>query len=363
MKTRWSGTIIAVFLTTVIVFAGLWETSNALTTAFGPPTGPQAGQVLLVIQEGESTQQIADDLQARGLIHNALAFRLWARIKGLDIHLQAGVYNLTPGMTTDQIITRLQNGHPDSKRVVVRDGYRLEQIANDIAAAGLSHFDKPTFLYYTHHPDQFPDRGKYPLLHGLSNMEGLMYPDTYPVPVTYNTVQIIDMMLDEFNQTVQHYNLVAQARQHQLTEYQMVILASMIQREASNTGQMPKIAGIYWNLANNPTSETVGLLSSDPTVEYAYDTDHPPANGHYWVDLNQYGSGKTVERKSPWNTYLHKGWPPTPISSPNLFALKAAASPEKTNCYFFLTKPSDGSLVCEQTYAQHLQDVQKYLNP
>ncbi|HLG78631.1 MAG TPA: endolytic transglycosylase MltG [Ktedonobacteraceae bacterium] len=362
MNKRGSGAIIAFFLIAILFFAGLWQAWDVINTAFGPPAITQSSPITLVINENETTQQIADDLQAKGLIRNALAFRLWARITGLDTNLQAGVYNLTPGMTVDQIIARLQNGRPDSKNVVVHDGYRLEQIASDAAAAGLPNFDRQAFLNYTHHPNQFPDKAKYPILQGLSSMEGLLYPDTYIVPVTYNTVQVIDMMLNEFDQAVQQYNLVAQAKQHQLTEYQMVILASIVQREASNTGQMPKIAGIYWNLAKNPSQETVGFLSSDPTVEYAYDTDHPPANGHYWVDLNAYGTGKTVEVDSPWNTYTHKGWPPTPISSPNLFALKAAASPEKTNCYFFLTVPKTGALVCEPTYAQIQQDQQKYLN-
>lgn len=362
MRKRGSGSIIAVFLAAIILFAGFWEAWNVINTAFGPPTATQSGQITLVIYDNETTQQIADDLQAKGLIRNALAFRLWARITGLDTNLQAGVYNLTPGMTVDQIIARLQNGRPDSKNVVVHDGFRLEQIANNMAAVGLPNFDKKAFLNYTHHPDQFPDKAKYPLLQGIPSMEGLLYPDTYIVPVTYNTVQVIDLMLNEFTQAVQQYNLVAQAKQHQLTEYQMIILASIVQREASNSGQMQKIAGIYWNLALNPSSETVGFLSSDPTVEYAYDTDHPPANGHYWVDLNTYGTGKTVEVDNRWNTYTHKGFPPTPISSPNLYALKAAASPAKTNCYFFLTVPSTGALVCEPTYAQILQDQQKYLN-
>src|SRR5262249_39599030 len=100
---------------------------------------------------------------------------------------------------------------------------------------------------------------------------------------------------------------------------------------------------------------------ADPTVEYGRDTDNPPAQGNYWVPLGNSGTGKTVATSSRWNTYIFQGWPPTPISSPGLSALKAAASPTETKCYFFLTKPSDGRVICAQTYTEFQQLVQKYL--
>ena len=102
-----------------------------------------------------------------------------------------------PGPNIDILGRHIQN-------LVVRDGYRLEQIANDAASAGLEGFDKQKFLDYTHHLDKFPDRDKYPLLKGIPNMEGLMYPETYYVPVNYDTVQIIDMILDELNNIAEH---------------------------------------------------------------------------------------------------------------------------------------------------------------
>lgn len=356
--------IIATLLLAVLLFAGFWQTWSTVANLLAVPTTSQTSKITLTIQPGETTQQIADELQTKGLIRNALIFRLWARIKGLDSSLQAGVYNLAPGQNVDEIIAKLQNGQPDAKNLLVIDGWRLEQIANQAASLGLPNFNKQDFLNYTHHPDQFPDKAKYPLLANLSSMEGLMYPDTYAVPINATTVQIIDMMLDDLNQVIQTNNLVALAQKNNLSEYQMLTLASIVQREASNDSQMPLIAGIYWKRINQPSADVGGpILQSDPTVEYAYDTDHPPVPpAEYWVDLNQYGTGSTVDTDSPWNTYTHPGWPPTPISSPSLIALQAAASPQSTNCYYFFTKPSDGSLVCEPTYRLIQADEQKYLN-
>ena len=363
MKKRGYGAIIAVVLLTAILFAGFWGTWGTVVNYLEVPSASQSTQVPLTIQPGESVQQIADTLQKKGLIRNALIFRLWARIKGLDTSIQAGVYNLTPGLSLDALIARLQNGRPDAASLLVISGWRLEQIAAQIDSLNLKNFSKQDFLNFTHHPDQFPDKGKYPLLNGLMNMEGLLFPDTYAIPTGATTVQIIDMMLDQLNTVINQNKLVALAQQHNLNEYQMLTLASIVQREASNDGQMPLIAGIYWKRVNQPSNEIGGpFLQSDPTVEYAYDTDHPPAPGaDYWVDLNKYGQGNTIDTGSPWNSYTHSGWPPTPISSPGLAALQAAASPQQTNCYFFLTDPKTGKLVCEPTYRQFQQDVQKYL--
>lgn len=350
--------IILVLLVALVAFGAFYGAWSFLTPVVASPANTNS-KVALVIQDGETVQQIADDLYAKGLIRNALAFRLWAKLTGPNIKLEAGAYLLSPGMTPDQIIAKLQNGQPDEKRLLVIDGWRLEQIATQASTLGLANFSAKDFLNYAHHPSQFPHAAQYPILQHASSMEGFVFPDTYLIPMNYTTVQVIDMMLTEFDQVVQKNNLVALAQKYQLSEYQLITLASMVQREASNNGQMPLISGIYWKRINEPSQDVGGAyLGSDPTVEYAYDTDHVPAKGLYWKDLNSYGTGSSVEVDSPWNTYTHQGWPPTPISSPSLIAMQAAATPTKTDCYYFFTKPSDGSLVCAQTLLQ-IQQLEK----
>lgn len=357
------GAVIAVCLAALVILGIIYGTWTTVTTLFSPPEVTRSTPVPLLIQRGESTQEIADDLYKKGLIRNPLAFRVWARIKGLDTRLQAGTYALTPGMSVDQIITKLRSGHPDEKRLETIDGWRLEQIGARIQTLGLPGFHEQDFLKYTHHPNLFPDRAKYPVLQHAPSMEGLLFPDTYLIPLGYSTVQVIDVMLNRFDQVTQQSNLVALARKHQLSEYQMVILASIVQREAANDGQMPLIAGIYWKRIYQPSPEIGRLLEADPTVQYARDTDHPPASANgYWKPLTDVG-GK-IDPANPWNTYdaKHPGWPPTPIASPGLKALQAAASPVATSCYFFLTRPADGSLACAPTYAKFQQLEQQYLH-
>lgn len=358
MRKRGRGAIIAVCLVSLVVFGVIYGTWSTLLTVFTPPAVTHKGQITLVIRDGETTAQIADELYKDGLIRNPLAFRIWARIKGLDTRLQAGAYILMPGLTIDGIIAKLQEAQPDDKNLAVIDGWRLEQIAAQAGKIGLVNFNAQDFLKYTHHPDQFPDRAKYPILQKAPSMEGLLFPDTYLVPLNYNTVQVIDMMLNEFTNAVKP--LIATAQAHQLDEYQMVILASIVQREAANKGQMPLIAGIYWNRLIKPTDETVGELDADPTVVYGYVTDHLAAStGNYWPNLGDLGTGRSVDPDNLWNTYTHKGLPPTPIASANIFALQAAASPKPTGCYFFYNRPSDGAVVCEPTLEQIQQDQQR----
>lgn len=354
MSKRGRGAILAVFLMALVLFGLIYGAWSTIANVFEPPTVTHPGPITLVVKEGETTTQIADDLYAHNLIRNPLAFRIWARIKGLDTQLHAGAYILTPGMSIDRIVAKLLQQQPDERRLAIIDGWRLEQIAAQAGTLGLANFKAEDFSRYTHHPAQFPDLAKYPFLQKVPSMEGLLFPDTYLIPLNYNAVQVLDMMLDEFMRVVQQYNMVALAQQHQLSLYTMVVLASIVQREAANAQQMPLIAGIYWKRIYQPSADVGGArLAADPTVQYARDNDKPPAStSGYWGPLVD--AGGNVDPNSPWNTYTHLGWPPTPIASPGLAALKAAASPAQTNCYYFFSK-KDGSLVCAPTYAQILQ--------
>src|SRR5438105_4166143 len=281
MKRRsTSGAIIAVLLLGLLIFGIVYYAWNTVTSIFQPVDAAGQGRVIAIqIRKGESTAQIADDLQAKGLIRNALAFRLWARIKGLDAQLQAGGYNhLNTSMTISDIIDQLLTASPDVIYVSIPEGYRIEQIARAFAEAGLVRFNEQDFLKYALHPGQFPDAGKYLVLKLIPqghSMEGLLFP---------------------------------------------------------------------------ATNDTAGLLRADPTVQYARDSEKPPKA--YWLPLAD--SGKNIATNSPWNTYIFKGLPPTPICSPGLATLLAAAVPTKSNYFYFFSTKS-GSIVYATTYNEFLK--------
>lgn len=354
--------LISVFVLGAIIFGIVSYIWNVSTDVFQPVSVAGSGKkIAFEIKPGESTTQIADDLQAKGLIRNALSFSIWARIKGLDKNLQAGVYsNLDSSMTISEIVDKLQVAEPDAIRVSIPEGWRLEQIANAFSSAGLVKFKSSDFLNYTRHIDQFPDKAKFAaLLNSVpqgQGMEGLLFPDTYDIPINGTTVDVIDEMLKAMNTTIQQNNIEQLAKQHQLTLYQTIILASIVERETGFAGDRGNIASVYWNRLFNPKNGTVGLLQADPTVQYARDTKSPPQK--YWQPLADVGS--QIAADSPWNTYTQKGLPPTPICSPGLASLKVSAAPPQTNYYYFLAK-ADGHSVFAVTSAEFQQDEQMYL--
>ena len=355
--------IIAVMLLGLLIFSVAYYAWNTGSDIFQPVSPAGQGKTISIeISKGELTSQIADALQQKGLIRNALAFRIWARIKGLDTHLQAGIYHkLNTSMTISDIIDQLLNAQPDAIRVVIPEGWRIEQIALRFANSGLVRFNQQDFLKFTKNVTQFPDAGKYPVLkvlpQGQHSMEGLLFPASYEVPVDSTASDVIGLMLKATNDTIQQNNLVQLAQQHQMNLYQMLTLASIVERETLFQADRGNIASVYWNRLYRPNSETVGLLQADPTVQYARDTQTPPQL--YWAHLTD--SGGNIAPNSPWNTYTNKGLPPTPICSPGLASMLAASAPPSTNYYFFLAKP-DGHSVFEPTLAKFTQDQQKYLS-
>jgi UPF0755 protein len=359
--------VISVLLLGVIIFGLVYYAWNTATDIFQPVTSnAQAQPVSFEISKGETTAQIADNLQEKGLIRNSLAFRVWARIKGLDTHLEAGIYKkLNPSMTISQITDQLLDAQPDAIRVVIPEGWRLEQIAQQFVNSDLVKFNKDDFLRYARHIGQFPDAAQYPILKQVPagrSMEGLLFPAGYEVPVDGTARTVINLMLKTMNDTIQQYQLDKKAQQHQMNLYTMLTLASIVERESGTNADRGNIASVYWNRVYKKNDETRGLLQADPTVQYALDTLSPPQPPKkYWAPLPAGTTGGDNAKDSLWNTYLQVGFPPTPICSPGLASMKAAAEPPTTEYYFFLAK-RDGTSVFAKTLAEFQQYEQKYLS-
>jgi len=356
--------IIAILLIGAAIFGVTYYAWNTATDIFRPVSPSGSGKSIpFEISRGESTGQIASALQQKGLIRNALAFRVWARVKGLDTHLEAGIYKkLNSSMTISDIIDQLLNAQPDAVRVIILEGWRLEQIARQLSSAGLVKFKASDFLNYTKHINTFPNAAKYPLLQSVpqgNSMEGLLFPASYAIPVDATASDVVGLLLQTMTDNIKTYHLDTAAQQHNLSLYKMLTLASIVEREAgpqNNATERGSIASVYWNRVYKQNNETVGLLQADPTVQYARDTQTPPTT--YWKPLTD--TGGNIAANSPWNTYVVKGFPPSPICSPGLASLQAAAAPPSTDYYFFLTK-KDGHAVFAKTNAEFQQDVQKYL--
>jgi UPF0755 protein len=356
--------IISVLLLSILIFGGVFYGWTLVTDILLQPANKADNkEVSITVPKNATTADIADELQSKGLIRNTTAFRIWARIKGLDTKLQAGVYKgLKASMTTSEIIDILLNGQPDEVLVTIVEGSRLEQIAAALEEHKIKYpqFDKAKFLDYTKNIDKFPDKSKYPLLQQVPanyhTMEGLLFPDTYSIAGDATTVQIIDMMLNEMVNNIAQNNLEKLAKEHQYTStYQMLVMASIVERETGNKNFRPGIASVYWNRIFKQNDETVGLLNADPTVQYARDSANPPTK--YWASLQD--TPKDIEPNSPWNTYNQQGLTPTPICSPGLESLKDAASPPASDNYYFFAS-NDGNTYFAKTLAEMNQLIAEH---
>ncbi|MGA3291735.1 MAG: endolytic transglycosylase MltG [Candidatus Microgenomates bacterium] len=278
-----------------------------------------------VISKGESAAEIGSNLQSSGIIKSALAFKIYLQVTGQSGNLQSGEFRLTPSFSLFQTIETLFKG-PVEISVTIPEGLRREEIAAKFAAG----LDKDSSF-----TTEF--------LQASSGKEGYLFPDTYLFPRDASASAIVKKMTDTF--TAKTEGLTPQ--DSGLSFSQSVILASILERETKTDTERPIVAGILLNRIN------MGMpLQVDASVQYAVGTSKD-----WWPIL----SLADLAVKSPYNTYVNQGLPPTPISNPGLSSLKAAFNPAKTN-YLYYIHDSSGQIHYAQTLAEHNANIAKYLN-
>ena len=323
--------------------------------------------VPFVIEEGQSLTAISNSLERHLLVRSADAFRYYLQSKGSDRSIQAGVFTLRRDMTMDQIIVQLQHGQVPSALVTIPEGWRAEQVAalleeNAITSAAeflqAVQMGRDDYGFLTDRPA------------GASrSLEGFLFPDTYRLPKNSQPQVVLDLLLDTWQARVGD-ELLATAASQDMTIYELVTLASLVEREAVLNAERSLIARVYLNRLAQEM-----LLQADPTVQYAkgYDT----AKGTWWPKLLRDEINSAV---SPFNTYLNPGLPPGPICSPGLASIEAAITPAEPGkpfseaIYFVavadgkvplvpagqaahLSEPTPGMHVFTVSYDQHVQNV------
>lgn len=313
------------------------------------PAGADAAPVVFTILPGELPSDIAPRLQNQGLIKDADLFLKLAKYLHVDVKIQAGEYILRRTMKPPEVLDAVQHGMAKMIALTVRPGWRAEEIADYIGTLGLQSYNRDEFLKlvkagnfnYTF----LKDRPKA----APSSIEGFLFPETYNVPYDIPTATIITLMLDTFNARVTDATRQKAAGQ-KLTIYEVVTLASIVEREAVVANERPIIASVFLNRVKKKM-----FLQSDSTAQYAL--GYQTAAKQWWK------SPVTIEElagvKSPYNTYLNAGLPPGPICNPSLASIVGSADPAQTDYLFFYAK-GDGTHVFAKTFEEHQQNQQKY---
>ncbi len=287
-------------------------------------TNPQTK--IFVIQKGEPLSEIAQKLVNENLIRNKIVFYLVVKKMGLDKKIQAGDFRLSSAMNVYEIADNLTHGTLDVW-VTLIEGLRKEQVAQVIS----QNLDIPEteFLKYT--------------------KEGYLFPDTYLIPREATAESVINILQNNFDRKFSA-DLREKAKAKRLSPDEVIILASMVEREARLNEDRPLVASVILNRL-----EAGMKLDIDATVQYAL--GYQPEEKTWWKkELAQ--DDKKIE--SPYNTYTNPGLPPAPISNPGLASVQAVISAPKTD-YFYYVSDKNGKNHYAKTIEEHNENVKKYL--
>jgi UPF0755 protein len=332
--------VVAVVMIAAVVGAAwfIFTRTDGLLQFGGPETPKNTGEpVVFVIEPNETVSEVADRLQQEGLIDSSFTFRVRLKLLDAEGKVQAGRYQLTPGMDLDQLIGIITTPQAEKGiRFTVIEGQRIEEVAEKMGSQNI--LSSTTFLSMTTTPDGMqPFMNEFMLASGKpaeSSLEGFLFPDTYEVKDTGgdNSEGVIKVMLSTLEEriTPQMRDDLAkrQINGQPATIFQMLTIASIVQREGVVKEELPDIAAVFWNRVDEGM-----LLNADPTIQYA--VGQP---GNWWPVLTL----EDLQIDSPYNSYTTVGLPPGPISSPGLDAIRAAIYPSDSNYLYFVAK-NDGS--------------------
>lgn len=356
-----SKTLRALFLGVSLVALMVACAGYAFLREIKAPGGSGSTPTEIVVEPGDSTGAIATKLRAAGLIRQPLLFTFLVRSQGLDGKLQAGRFLLRPNMSMSEIISALQTTVRIAEvQVTVREGLRLEEVAEVIGGAGLPQASEQSFIAAARDGAAF--QPQHFLLNSLpsgASLEGYLFPDTYRLAETATVTDVIETMLDRFDE--QYATFEKEVSVPDADVHQIVTMASIVQREAAREEEMPKIAAVFWNrLKPENAGETGGgKLQADPTLQYALGK-----LGDWWPRLDALSVDEINANTSPYNTRVNPGLPPGPISNPGLAALRAAAQPDTSAPYlYFVVSCTDPGAHNFATTNQEFQRFeQEYLN-
>jgi len=298
------------------------------------------------IESGQGVKEIAANLDSARLIAGGGFFEIYVWQNDLGSSLRAGEYELSPSMTIAEMVELFATGEYGIKsneiRVSIPEGFSNEEIIErmvekdiikendtdlDNLDIGLAEYD---FL-----PDLNSER---------DTLQGYLFPDTYNFYRGTSLEDVVGKMLDNFDRKLDE-EMRQDIENSGKTINEVVILASIVEREAGNKEEMSTIASVFYNRL-----EIGQPLQSDATVNYV------TGGGRAMPTF------KDLEVDSPYNTYKYAGLPPTPICNPGLAAIRAAIYPDKTNYYYFLTtQDEEQRTYFSKTYEEHLRNKAAYL--
>lgn len=309
----------------------------------GEETGVTAGQrVTVTIPDGASGDTIASILSENHIVENPKDYYAAVKKLNADMSLKPGTYSFTTLMDATKVVQQLMEGpNAGSNALTIPEGLTVDQVADRVAQAYDS-ISKEDFLNQAKASNYVDD---YSFLKGAANdsLEGFLFPKTYSLGDSPTADDVIRAMLDQFKteyKSLDFASCEAKIKERygvEMSDYDIVNLASIVEREGLNADQRAHVASVFYNRLAGKL-DGLRYLNSDATMMYV-------TGGEVTAD--------DLQSDSPYNTYKHEGLPPTPICSPSLEALKATLEPtDSDDLYFYITQDEE---YFSQTYEEHQQ--------
>jgi UPF0755 protein len=316
--------LIAGLLLLVIAFV-VWF----FISLFQPFHGNGSGVKKVIIPARASTSEVASLLSKDGVIGSSFFFKLRMSLDGDTGKLRAGVYRMPLGTTYANALHILTTAPavPPSENVTIIPGRSRQQLNKILRSQGVN-----GYLQRTRH-SRLLNPTHYGAPKDTPSLEGFLFPDTYQLVKPITAKALIAAQLKQFKVEFAKVNL-KYAKSKNLTPYDVLKIASLISEESAKPADGPKVASVIYNRLREDMD-----LGLDSTVSYA--------TGDYSGDLTE----KELHSPSPWNTTNHRGLPPTPIDSPSLADMQAAAHPKNTDYLYFINKVcGNGKLAFTSSY-------------
>jgi len=310
-----------------------WVQDNATTTTTEAAENPT---IRVVISSGMTATQVGRVLEEEGVIESSSAFVDLVKSRGSEGKLRPGTYRFASDMELIEVVDALERGEGSSSfKLTIPEGLAVSQTAELLNEDGTIDGDEYADLAET--PSEFVVPAVGGEVPDVTTLEGLLFPDTYFLLIGDGATELIGAQLAAFEEKTASLPW-EKAEALGLTPYEVVIVASLIEKEASIAKERPLISAVIRNrLKENMT------LGIDATVRYAVDKWTGPL------------TTEDLEVDSPYNTRVVKGLPPTPICSPGLDALRAALEPADVDYLYFVLKDTDGNHFFTADYEEFLR--------
>ena len=303
------------------------------------PLDRNEGDKMFVIAKGDSLTKIAENLKTKRIISSDWSFIFYVWINRKVDNLQAGDYNLTAAMSISDVADKIVKGEVINNwvKVTIPEGWTNKQIEERLTKLNILKLED--YEAYKISTESFPflnDRPQGP------SLEGYLFPDTYYFEKDSTVEDITKKMLDNFGKKL-NKDLVKEIEKQEKSIYEVVTLASIVQKEANSTDDMAKIASVFHNRL-----EIKMALQSDATINYITEGNA------------RQPTIKETRTESPYNTYLHRDLPPGPICNPGIEAIKAVIYPAETD-YFYFLHPLNSQAIFSKTLKEHNENKARYL--